>query len=94
MSGRAKLHRKMARKVINGKISVAEARMRLGWDARGYPSTLPGRAVTKAAKPGTVKAGDPAAVNLALARQVLAAADAESRDPWLRAMREAGRGTA
>ena len=86
-----KFRAKMGAQAVNGKISVNQARARLGMAPLQIPAGRTGAAVTKAARPGTVKAANPAAERAAVARQVLAAAAGESRDPLFRAMAEAAR---
>ena len=85
-----KKHRaRLGAQAINGKMTVNQARARLGWAPLQVPAGRPGAAVTKAARPGTASAGNPVADRAAAAAQVLAAAAAESRDPLFRAMAEA-----
>jgi hypothetical protein len=81
-----KYRARLGAQAINGKMSVNQARARLGWAPLQIPAGRPAASVTKAAR-----AANPVVARAAVARQVLAAAAGESRDPQVRVNAEAAR---
>ena len=105
MSSQVKKYQvKLARKVVSNEITMGEARARYGRAMGGnrkparkqlVDAALRGAlAVIKSARSAAVKAVNPGAERAALARQVLAAAAGESRNPVLRENIRPGGGAA